>query len=198
MRRATMVGPVVTIAMHAAHVVRAPKVAARLATVLAATGRQVTARQVTAPEVIARLPTGRPVSAPQVIGHGVSARQGTVRQVIVLRSVTARRGVIARRVMRVHRAPTARRVRQVTGHTVTVRRAPTVAPGVMARRVVNVASARQVARKAVSGATVVDVCKARDPSLVVRVLAGPAATVAAGQAASHVVRGRATALHRRQ
>ncbi len=49
MRRATMVGPVVTTAMHAAHVVRAPKVAARLAIVLAATGRQVTASEVIAP-----------------------------------------------------------------------------------------------------------------------------------------------------
>ncbi len=193
-----MVGPVVTIAMHAAHVVRAPKVAARLATVLAATGRQEIARQVTAPEVIARLPTGRPVSAPQVIGHGVSARQGTVRQVIAPHSATARRGVIARRVMRVLRAPTARRVRQVTGHKVTVRHAPTVLPEVMALRVVSVPSARPAARKGASGVTVVDVCKARDPSLVVKVLADPVGTVAAGQAASHVVTGRAIALHRRQ
>ena len=80
----------------------------------------------------------------------------------------------------------------------TVRRAPTVLPEVTARRVVSALSARPLARKGVSGVTVVDVCKARDPSPVVRVLADPAATVAAGQAASHVVTGRAIALHRRQ
>lgn len=138
------------------------------------------------------------MNAPQVIGHEVSARRGTVHQVIAPHSATARRGVITRRVMRVLRAPTARRVRQVTGHKVTVRRAPTVLPEVTARRVVSALSVRPVARKGVSGVTVVDVCKARDPSPVVRVLADPAATVAAGQAASHVVTGRAIALHHRQ
>ena len=53
MRRVTMVAPVVTTAMRVAHVARAPKVAARPATVPAATGRPEIARQVTAPEVIA-------------------------------------------------------------------------------------------------------------------------------------------------
>lgn len=194
MRRATTAGPAVTTAMRAARVARAPKVAAHPATARVATGRLPTD-----PLVNIRLVIVPPDSARPVTGRVVTARPVTVRREIALLSAivhpvaTGRRVTLALRVV-IGRKVIARRVRRVTDRWVTVRRVPTVAREVTARREV---IARPAARKVVSGATVVDACKALVPSLLARARVDPAATVAAGLAVSRVVRGRATAPRQR-